>query len=236
MLLTAAGIFIAHILPAQQHQNVWFRETLSIPVNHNLKAEAEFQQRRQNGFENNNMFDKTLMYAFRSWLYFQYNENIKFSVSPFAFFSNYKIIQNQADETARPNHEIRLSAAAELQQPVFRKASIANRTAAEIRMFQTSQTNMVRLRNRFTLHYVINNEMGTSLFDELLFNVKGTAIAHFFDHNRTGISLDYKISSRVKIDMGYIHIKRLSATDTNVWHENNIFLNGIYVLYIKKRT
>jgi hypothetical protein len=45
---------------------------------------------------------------------------MKFSLSPFAYFSNYKIIQKQADENATPNIEIRFSAVVELQHEILK--------------------------------------------------------------------------------------------------------------------
>jgi hypothetical protein len=120
LLVTATGIFIAQTLLAQTHNNAWFRTTLSLPVSEKFKIDNEFQHRRQNGFDNNNLFDKNLMFTYRNWVHYQYSKDVKFSVSPFAYFSNYKIIQKQADQTAEPNKEIRFSVAVELQHELFK--------------------------------------------------------------------------------------------------------------------
>ena len=95
LLITAIWISIAQTLQAQQHYNAWFRSTLSVPVGNKFKIDNEFQHRRQNGFENKNMFDKNLMFTLRSWVHYQHKEDIKFSFSPFAYFSHYKIIQKK---------------------------------------------------------------------------------------------------------------------------------------------
>lgn len=95
LLITAIWISIAQTLQAQQHYNAWFRGTLSVPVGNKFKIDNEFQHRRQNGFNNADMFDRNLMFTYRNWVHYQHNSAIKFSLSPFAYFSNYKIIQKK---------------------------------------------------------------------------------------------------------------------------------------------
>jgi light-regulated signal transduction histidine kinase (bacteriophytochrome) len=90
-------------------------------VDKKFKIDNELQHRRQNGFDNVNLFDKNLMFTYRIWAHYQHNKDVKFSLSPFAYFSNYKIIQKQTDQTASPISEVRLSAAVELQQNIFKK-------------------------------------------------------------------------------------------------------------------
>src|SRR5690554_7722173 len=111
LLTTAIGIFIASNALAQQHYNAWFRGTLSVPVGKKFKIDNEFQHRRQSGFNNADMFHRNLMFTYRNWLHYQHNEDVKLSLSPFAYFSDYRIIQKQADENTTPNSEIRFSAA-----------------------------------------------------------------------------------------------------------------------------
>ena len=73
LLLTAIWISIAQTSQAQQHYNTWFRGTLSTSVGKKLKIDNEFQHRRQNGFENENMFDRNLMFTYRNWVHYQHN-------------------------------------------------------------------------------------------------------------------------------------------------------------------
>ena len=236
LLITAIWISIAQTLQAQQHYNAWFRGTLSVPVGKKFKIDTEFQHRRQNGFGNANLFDKNLMFTFRNWVHYQHNEDVKFSLSPFAYFSNYKIIQKQADENATPNSEIRFSAAVELQHSIVKKFYIVDRTAIEYRMFDRNQSDITRLRNRFGFRYKFNEKIKLSVFDELLFNLSGTTQQHFFDHNRIGLSLEYITLPYLKFDIGYIHITRLPLTSTTRLHENNIFLNLTYQLHKRIKT
>lgn len=229
LLVTAIWIFIAQTGQAQQHCNMWLRGTLSVPVNHPFKADFELQHRRQNGFGNNNLFNKNLMFTFRSWVHYQPNAALKFSLSPFAYFTNYKVIQKQADETAKPNKEIRFSAAVEWQHALAKKMYLVNRTAVEYRLFD-SISNIIRFRNRFGFRYNLTEKMKVSVYDELLFNLAGTTTAHFFDHNRVGFDFEYPVSANLKFDIGYIRIVRLPLTSSTKLYENDAFMNFTYLL------
>jgi hypothetical protein len=229
LLTTAIWVSIAYTLQAQQHYNVWFRSTLSAPIGEKFKIDNEFQHRRQNGFDNENLFKKNLMFTYRIWGHYQHNEDVKFSVSPFAYFSNYKIIQKQTDENVQPNSEIRLTAVVELQHSILKKLYVVDRTAIEYRMFNT-QSDITRLRNRYSFRYDFTDKIKLSIFDELLFNITGTTHDHFFDHDRIGLDLEYKALPYLKFDIGYILITRLPITSTAKLHENNLFLNLTYQL------
>src|SRR5690554_3569418 len=109
LLITAIWISIVQTLQAQQHYNAWFRSTLSFPVGKKFKIDTEFQHRRQNGFENKNMFDKNLMFTLRSWVHYQHKEVKKFSFCHLANFSNNRIIKTKKTKTETQNNEIRFS-------------------------------------------------------------------------------------------------------------------------------
>lgn len=129
LLIVAIAIFITQVLQAQEHSTAWFRTTWSVPVGTKFKIDNEFQHRRQSGFDNKNMLDKDLIFSYRNWVHYQHTEKVKFTVSPFAYFKHYKMIQNQADETANATDEIRFSAAVELQHKLLGKFYILDRSA-----------------------------------------------------------------------------------------------------------
>jgi hypothetical protein len=61
-------------------------------------------------------------------------------------------------------------------------------------------------------------------------NATGTGNAHFFDHNRVGFNLEYKVSPDLKIDIGYIYINRLPLSEMETLNENNFLLQFTYKL------
>lgn len=229
LLTIAVGMFIAQTVQAQHRYNAWFRSTLSIPVGDKIIADNEFQHRRQSGFDNENLFDENLMFSYRHWVHYQHSENIRFSVSPFAYFKHYRIIQNHSDETAKPNSEVRFSMAMELQHQLLERIYLVNRTAVEYRVFN-NQKDITRLRNRLGVYFGFTERMTAGIFEEPLANITGVTHKHIFDHNRIGVNLEYKIVPNLKMDLGYMYISRLPLSSTTMLHENNFYLNLTYKL------
>jgi hypothetical protein len=228
MLGIAIFSLFAYTSNAQPHYNAWFRGTLSIPVHSKVKTDAEFQHRRQNGFENDNMLHKPLMHSFRTWIHYQYNNALRFSVSPFACFSNNGIIQQKEDEWSLPNHEIRFTAAIESQKPLLNKLHYMIRPAIEYRWFRERNNQISRLRNKVGLKYEIGKNLNVLVYNELLLNVTGVSKAHFFDHNRLGMIIEYKMTRNIKADFGYMYIHRLPLHNSYVLNENNFMINISY--------
>jgi hypothetical protein len=228
LLFTAIGLSITQTLLAQQHYNVWFNSTLHIPINNKINIDHEFQHRRQNGLNNTNIFDKNLMFNYRIWGHYQLNEKIKFSVSPFAYFSHYNIIQKEGDETIQPNNEFRFSIALKFQQKILKNLNLVERTAIEYRIFNNKHTDIVRLRNQIGLHYGFTKKLKLFVFDELLINVNCTSKITNFDHNRLGVYLEYQLFPHLQLDMGYMHTTPLPIAHTTKPKVSNTILKLTY--------
>lgn len=218
---------------AQEHTNSWFRITSSIPFTDKFKVDAEGQLRRQNGFENENPFDKNLLYSFRTWCYYKQSEEVTFAISPFAYFSNYKIIQKQTDESASPTSEYRFSVAIEEQHKMTSNLFLLNRTSFEYRIFEGATENVIRLRHRIGLRYDINPKYDLGIGNEIFINAYGTDSQHRFDQNRIIANIAFKPTVSVKFDLGYIHSLRLPKSNIDLIKENNFYLNFTYTLLRK---
>jgi hypothetical protein len=202
-------------------------------LNEKLKTEIELIHRRQNDFESNNLFDKNLVHATRTWIYYKQNKDVVYGISPFAYFSNYKIIQKESDAVAKPTNEYRFTASLELQHQLAKNFYVVDRTAIEYRAFEGSIENTTRLRNRLAFRYDFNSNYNVAIGDEMLINTTGTDALHIFDQNRIFTNFSYKLNSAVKLDIGYIYISRLPQINLDLIDDNNFYLNFTYTL--KKR-
>jgi len=199
-------------------------------LNEKFKTEIELIHRRQNDFESNNLFDKNLVHATRTWIYYKQNKDVVYGISPFAYFSNYRIIQKASDAVAKPTNEYRFTASLELQHQLATKFYVVDRTAIEYRAFEGSTENTSRLRNRLSFRYDFNSNYNLAIGDELLINTTGTDVLHIFDQNRIFTNFSYKLNSSVKLDLGYIYISRLPQINVDLIDDNNFYLNFTYSL------
>lgn len=214
---------------AQNHTNMWLRATISIPLSGKSKTDAEFQHRRQNDFCSNNLLDKNLIFAFRSWAYYKHSKNVTFSLSPFAYFSNYKLIQKVSDADASATTEYRFTAATEWQNELTKHFFIVNRTAIEYRMFEGTVANTTRLRNKLGFRYDVHSKYSWNVGDEVLINTTGTDTNPMFDQNRLFTTISYKVNPEIKVDLGYMHLSRITKNGTELLNENNVILNVTYL-------
>lgn len=227
-----AWLFIAPESRAQQpHQNAWMRATLSYDAGSKIKIDGEFQHRRQSGFENKDCLNEELMYTLRSWVHYQHNESVKFSVSPLAYFSHHRIIQQEADLSSDPVREMRISAAVDLQHEIFTKFFLTDRNAMEYRIFQGSANNITRMRNRLGIRYDFMPRLKAGIYKEFFVNLSGTSTYYFFDHKRNVVFLDYTLMPGLKVETGYAYILRLPPGNLKKIKENNLYLNLTFQLH-----
>jgi hypothetical protein len=210
---------------AQYHTNMWTRATITSGVTQKFRADAELQHRRQNGFDNHNMYRAPLMFSGRSWVHYQATDNLKLSVSPFAWFSNYRIIQHTADEHTQPGGEVRFTAATEGQYALAGSLYATGRAAAEYRIWQNSQTNVIRTRIRAGLKYEAGKRLSLVAYDELLNNVAGVPQNHVYDHNRIAAGAGLQMKKWLKAEAGYLYIDRLPLTHSSHVYEHNLYMN-----------
>ncbi|SCY96402.1 Protein of unknown function [Flavobacterium caeni] len=170
------------------------------------------------------------MYTFRTWFHYKQNKDVVYAISPFAYFSNYKIIQKESDVNANPSNELRVSASLELQYELAKKFFIVDRTAIEYRMFEGTAENVLRLRNRLAARYDFNANFNASVGDEIFINVTGTDAQHLFDHDRLFANLSFKLSRSSKFDLGYIYISRLPKNNVEIIDESNFYLNYSFTI------
>lgn len=212
------------------HDNLWLRATGTIKLNKNLSTDFEIQHRRQNGLQSIAPIDYNLLFSFRNWIHYKKNEELKFSLSPIAIFSHYKIIQKTNDENIKPNRELRFSVAMDWHKKLYNKIYILNRNALEYRMIKNNPNHITRLRNKLGIKTQLNKNLSFVLYDEILYNVSGISSSHIFDHNRLGVQTNFNITKNLSTEIGYMYIHRLPLVNDITINENNFIINFTYQL------
>lgn len=218
-------VFLPVFTFANPHQEVWMKASFSAPVQKKIKISGEFQHRRQNAHDNSNMFSKNYAFLVKPWIVYQHNKSISFKLSPIAYYANYSLINVLADESKDPRHEARISAGIDWNGNLFKNASLKNSSVLEYRVFKKEFTNLTRFRNKLEFSYSIK-KVKLSIADELIFNLTGKDISHFFDQNRASATLGYDFGQGVGAYAGYLRLTRLTSNNYKKAFEN-IFLVGI---------
>lgn len=218
---------------AQYQHNTWFRGTVNVPLSSKLTLDTELQHRRQSALNTSNFLGENLMHSYRNWLHYQHQPFLRFSLSPFAYFNHYKILQSEDDRLGTPNHEVRFSAAFEIQLPLARNFYIIDRSAVEYRILSNASSDITRFRNRLGVKYDLNDQFHLTLSNEFILNTSGVPLTHFFDQNRIGLNVEYQVFNKLKFDLGYIHLIRFPVHATSALYEHNIYLNLACKLFQK---
>ncbi|NGF76699.1 DUF2490 domain-containing protein [Fluviicola sp. SGL-29] len=224
-LLMAVWVSCAHLLHAQYRYNAWFRTTVVVPVHSAWKTGVEFQHRRQNGFDDHQPLRYNLMYTFRQWMHYRYNRDVRLSFSPVAYFHHYRVIQEQGGEHVTPSSEFRWSVAADFRHRFSDRFQLVNRPAVEYRLLSSSPSGILRARHRLGIEYQLLEKMKWLVYDELFLNIAGVAVTHFYDHNRTGVLMEYRFNTIAKLELGYLYTVRLPLRDEYRIREHSFFVH-----------
>lgn len=213
------------LVQSQTDNNFWFKSIVSYSLNDKIKIDQEFQHRRQSDYDNSNLLDKNLMFNYRVWGQYKLDEDIRILISPYGYFSNYRMIEKQGDDKIESQKEIRFSVASEFQKEILNRLFLIKRFGMDYRVFESDHQKTLRLRNRFGIKYQLFNNVYFSLTDEVLFNVADYSNVISFDQNRIGINLEFKLSSIIKVDLGYMYLIRSLNSNRDYLQENNYSLN-----------
>jgi hypothetical protein len=223
---------VAAIMPlqanAQYHYCSWMRGTVQIPISNMINADAEVQGRMQNAPGNHNIFDERLLYSFRQWVHFNANEQLKLSISPFAYFKSYSFLMNPSDVSIPLTEEYRFTIAAEVQERLQNALIFNGRIGAEYRSF-TDGRNFFRPRFRTGLRYNMGSKYTFGANYELLLQT-GTNIDKLtFDNDRVWASASRSVFKNLKVELGLMHINRSLKRINSALQEGNLLVNITYI-------
>ncbi|HLW39738.1 MAG TPA: DUF2490 domain-containing protein [Brumimicrobium sp.] len=224
----ALSFFNEPSLLSQQLHNTWFRGTVEIPIKTKFSVDTELQHRRQSAFNTTNFIGESLLVSYRNWIHYFHSPHIKFSVSPFAYLHHNGIVQLVGESPTKSIQEFRFSVAGELKQMVFTNFYLFNRFASEYRVLNTINSDVIRFRNRLGINYALNSKVNFTMSNEFILNVRGSSFHNFFDQNRTAWSADVMVFSNVKLEFGYIYLRRLPNHFLELVKEHNVFVNVSY--------
>lgn len=214
------------------YNNSWGRFSLLQPITEKWRGEVEFQHRRQNNYAQptKNAFDENLLSSVRTWIHYQHLEDLSLSISPFAYYLHNDIVVNDVSSYTQQKKEIRFSLAANLKHEIAKNLWVTDRTGFEYRDFTSTTSDFIRMRTRIGLRYEFTEKWNLTFYDEIFLNLKGSEPANFMDQDRLAFILNYKPTSHLRIETGYILITHVPKSENKFLHKNNFLLHLYYTL------
>lgn len=216
-------LFLTFNFAHGQSVNIWFRTTFSYSFKNNISVDAEFQHRRQQGFEGNHPLHKNLVFSIRSWMHYSFDNNGKLHLSPLAYYKLYAPIQKIEDESVPAQKELRSSLGYSYQHKFTDKFSVNGRAMLEYRIF-LQNNNWFRQRSRIGAKYQINDVYGLVFQEEILFNLNELFKKNFYDQNRITLGVQKK-TNKQNYELGYMYVYRLPQRSSDQFSDHNFYIN-----------
>lgn len=233
LLLFLTGIAQAGIATAQYHYCSWNRFTLQLPISKYWSTDAEFQARWQSSVNSKNMFDEQLLLSYRHWIYYKPNDVLRFSISPFAYFSANPYIMAPGDEKLNTVGEIRTTIAAEIQEKLLPKFWINGKVGAEYRMYNYID-DIWRTRYRLGGRYDINQKYSVTGNIELLFTAHSSNVFSQLDNERIWATIGRNVTKKLKAEIGLMHLRRNMIKNNLLVKEGDMLVSISYSITDKK--
>ncbi len=230
------------------HNAFWGRIVLSDKISKRFGWEVYLQERTQNDpTEKLTIFKYHQLTSYWLWIHYQVSKDLRFSVTPFCYFSTIALFPQPAEIGNRGVNEYRWAVQLEHTQR-FRKLLFANRYSIEYRFRDiVTEGQFVpnyRVRYRAKLEVPLTGEkhpISLIVFDEVLLEF-GQAVQSspaIFNQNRLYAGFNYEVMKNVKFNLGYMYLiqERLTGTAidiSNVLWATATFENLFSQFYKKK--
>lgn len=195
------------------HKALWTRLAPSLTINKHWSAQGEFHYRRQSDlFVNpNNPLGAPLTTAYRVGFTYRTGQ-WAISCWPLAWFHSNPTLGKPADYAKPIVHEFRPSILAEWTLPLATNHSLRLRGGYEYRDYLSAPPGG-RWRFRFMSRHRLTDKLYGYIWNETLWTgAPADAQNHYFEINRTNVSLGYSLHKHLTIEGGYQFTHRQRKT------------------------
>lgn len=220
------------------HNELWPRIYISHEFTPKIRAEIEYQFRLQDTPGSNGFPTHRLQQGFRIWSYYKINPSWNVGLSPFCLFRAYPLINTAADFSGNSSTELRFATNSEWKADAL-FSEVKFRLGYESRHFNVDDSDDWTRKDRFRIRALLTiplmktdssaAKLSAFFGDEYFFQGEDLFTKNVqFDQNRIIGGLTYKASSRLKLDLIYMHVLRANARgdyiERVVWLNTTIYL------------
>lgn len=217
-------------IDAKPFFNSWTKIVLDKNLDDAWRLSFDYQEKRQNGWDDLNLFHYKKTHRFKFWAHYKYNNNLTLSFSPISYGWNYSTIKQAGDQNKIPSQEYRATISASWKQSISTRLQIDNKTNMEYRVYTTGQANGIRGITNVRLKYTFNDKWSAFVWEEPRLNIYGFGTKRIFSENRLGTKLQYKINRNFKLELGYVYSTSNPDSYDEIMGQHNMLLYGYWTL------
>jgi hypothetical protein len=203
--------------------------------------------RRKSGLNDNNMFSQPLRESYRPWVHYQFNPDVRFSLSPIGYMLTDEYLGKPSDMLRLPYHEWRTTFQFfhHIYSGSNKKWMHTFRYRYELRWQDVPGSSeyryLSRFRYRYRVRYLINkasfydNHLWyTSLSNELGINIGGNVVMNTFNQNRLYAGVGFRFANVVRLELRYVNRFRTRGATGYEFDNGQGLMIGVYVDKLSK--
>lgn len=226
------------------HQSFWSKFEGTEIFSNNFGVGADIIYRSNNTLNQGSIFDSWHRFSIRPWLHYQFDRNLRVSLSPIAYFGTQEYFAQESDFDREPYRELRTTfQVLHHHKMMGERFTHTFRHWFEVRYrnpFEDESFTFTRYRLRYRLRYLINRDyysekgvLYTYATNEVMVNYGQNIVYNMFSQNRVQVAIGYRIHNSTRIELRYMNRYRSRPTGFEYDNTQAIFL-GIFVDQVSK--
>jgi hypothetical protein len=199
------------------HRAFWSKTEVTQIFDNKWGLGVDYIYRSNNELNQGSIFTNWHRHSVRPWIHYQFDKNLRVSISPIAYFGTQEYFAKPEDFDRKPYHELRTTFHATHHHKMMgEKFTHSFRHWYEIRYRNPFDEDIfftfTRYRIRYRLRYLINkeyfNEKGvlyTYASNEVMINYGSRIVYNMFSQNRVQLAMGYRVHPSTRIELRYMN-------------------------------
>jgi hypothetical protein len=199
------------------HKSFWSKTEVTQIFENKWGLGVDYIYRSNNEMNKGSIFENWHRHSVRPWIHYQFDKNLRVSISPIAYFGTQEYFAKEQDFERQPYHELRTTFQVVHQSKMMgERINHTFRHWFEIRyrnpFDEENYFTFTRYRMRYRLRYLINkdnynekNVLYTYVSNEIMVNYGNRIVYNMFSQNRIQLALGYRIHPSTRIEMRYMN-------------------------------
>lgn len=198
------------------HKAFWLKSEVTQIFDNNWGVGIDYFFRSSNTLGQGSIFDRWHRHSYRPWVYYQFDKNLRASISPLSYFTTQDYIGKESDLSKTPYYELRTTF-----QLIHHHKMMGERLThtfkhmLEVRyrnIFEDEGYVFTRYRMRYRLRYLLNRDyyaeqgmMYSYISNEVMTSFGKNVVYNMFSQNRIQLAFGYRFHRSSRIEMRYMN-------------------------------